>query len=125
LKNISILGIDSGTVPTKLARRSPWFIRVLMFQIIFPLLASLQAWRNPDGNNEVRTVDRAARDILAAAVDSSPVLGEQPKGLYLDGSERSEVSVEAQDPKKREMVWRDSVGYAGLEEGETILKHWR
>jgi hypothetical protein len=73
----------------------------------------------------VRTVDKAAKDILAAAFDSSPFLGEQPKGVYLDGSERAEISAEAQDPKKREMVWRDSIGYAGLKEGETILAHWQ
>ncbi|PQE22282.1 short-chain protein [Rutstroemia sp. NJR-2017a WRK4] len=125
LKKISILGIDPGMVPTNIARRSPWFIRVLLFRVVLPLVASLQAWRNPKGNNDVRTVDKAAKDVLAAAFDSSPVLGEQPKGVYLDGSERAEISAEAQDPRKREMVWKDSIGYAGLKEGETILAHWQ
>ena len=100
LKNISVLGVDPGTVPTGLARHSPWFIRVLMFKIIFPFVAALQAWRNPEGNNTIRTVDKSAGDVLAAALDSSPSLGERPKGLYLDGSELGETSAESKDAKK-------------------------
>ncbi|PQE12028.1 short-chain dehydrogenase protein [Rutstroemia sp. NJR-2017a BVV2] len=105
LKNISILGIDPGTVPwycTHEYRASQ--------SLVHPCSAvpdrppAMQAWHNPKGNNEVQTVDRAAKDILAAAFDSSSVLGEQPKGLYLDGSERAEISAEAQDPRKREMA---------------------
>ncbi|PQE32203.1 short-chain protein [Rutstroemia sp. NJR-2017a WRK4] len=125
LNKISILGVDPGTVPTKLARHSPWFIRVLLFQVIFPLVAALQEWRNPNSNNDIRTPAKSAKDILAAAFESNPVLGEQPKGLYLNGSERSDVSAEAQDPKKREMVWKDSVRYTGLKEGETVLANWQ
>ncbi|KAJ9245857.1 hypothetical protein DTO169E5_576 [Paecilomyces variotii] len=124
LSNVSILGVDPGTVPTNIARRSPFVIRVLMFKVIFPLIAALQAWRNPTGNNDIRTAHKSAGDVLAAALDSSPVLGERPQGLYLDGSERAEISPEAKDEKKRSMLWRDSVRYTGLKSEETMLVNW-
>lgn len=124
LKNISVLGVDPGTVPTGLSRHSPWFIRVLMFQIIFPFVAILQAWHNPKGNNSIRTASKSAVDVLAAAFDSNPLLGERPKGLYLDGSERSETSAESKDPQKRDMLWKDSVRYTQLSGHETMLVNW-
>lgn len=95
-----------------------------MFQIIFPLLAAIQQWRNPNGNNSIRTPEKSAGDVLAAAMDSNPVLGERPQGLYLDGSELAEVSPEAKDEQKRLMVWRDSVRYTGLKKDETMLVNW-
>lgn len=124
LSKISILGVDPGSVPTNLARRSPFVIRVIMFQIIFPLIAAIQQWRNPTGNNSIRTPDKSAGDVLAAAMDSNPVLGERPQGLYLDGSELAEISPEAKDERKRLMVWRDSVRYTGLKGEETMLVNW-
>ncbi|KAM0195344.1 hypothetical protein ACHAPC_000539 [Botrytis cinerea] len=124
LKNISVLGVDPGTVPTGLSRHSPWFIRVLMFQIIFPFVAILQAWHNPKGNNSIRTASKSAVDVLAAAFDSNPLLGKRPKGLYLDGSERSETSAESKDPQKRDMLWKDSVKYTQLSGHETMLVNW-
>ncbi|TAQ84953.1 hypothetical protein B7494_g6727 [Chlorociboria aeruginascens] len=124
LSHISIVGIDPGTVPTNLARHSPFFIRVLLFKVIFPIVAAFQAWRNPGRNNGVRTADVSAGDVLAAALDNNPVLGERPQGLYLDGSERAEISAEAKDERKRAMVWKDSVRYTQLKEGETILANW-
>ncbi|KAK3689099.1 putative short-chain dehydrogenase [Podospora appendiculata] len=125
LSKISILGVDPGTMPTNIARHSPWFIRILMFQILFPLVARVAMWRDPTGNPAYRTPDKSAADVLMAAMDNNPVLGERPKGLYLNGSEICETSVEAKDPKKREIVWRDSVRYANLKEGETVLANWR
>ena len=39
LKNVSILGVDPGTMSTGLQRKAPWFIRILLFQIIYPIVA--------------------------------------------------------------------------------------
>lgn len=124
LSNISVLGVDPGTVPTKLARRSPFFIRVLLFKVIYPLIAAIQTWLNPTGNNGIRTPHKAAGDVLAAALDSSPLLGERPQGLYLDGTERAEISPEAKDEKRRLMVWKDSIRYTEFKQEETILMNW-
>lgn len=45
-----------------------------------------------------------SRDILAAALESNATLGEQPKGLYLDGTELRDIASE-------EMVWKDAMRY--------------
>ncbi|KAK0616092.1 hypothetical protein B0T17DRAFT_496732 [Bombardia bombarda] len=123
LNNISILGIDPGSMPTGLTRNGPWFIRVLVGQIIFPALAGLRTWLAPNG--PLRTTYKSAGDVLAAAFESSPVLGERPKGLYLNGSELGDTSLESKSVEKREMLWKDSVRYAQLGEGETVLVNWQ
>jgi hypothetical protein len=92
-----------------------------MFQALFLPLTAIQQWCNPTGNNDLRTPDKSAGDVLAVAIESNPILGERPQRLYLDGSELAEVSPEAQDERKRLMVWRDSVRYTGLNKEETML----
>lgn len=124
LSNISILGVDPGTVPTtNIIRHGSLFIR-LVVHYIYPLISAYQRWRNPNANTDIRTADKAATDILAAALDCSLILGERPRGLYLDGSELADVSAEAKDEDKRLMVWRDSVRYTGLKSEETLLQNW-
>lgn len=95
-----------------------------MSQVIFPILAAIQQWRNPTANNHFRTPDKSAGDVIAAAMDCNAVLGERPQGLYLDGSELADISPEAKDEGKRLMVWRDSVRYTGLKKEETMLVNW-
>jgi succinate dehydrogenase flavin-adding protein (antitoxin of CptAB toxin-antitoxin module) len=34
------------------------------------------------------------------------------------------MAAEARDPKKREILWRDTVKYTGLKETDTILANW-
>jgi len=125
LSNISVLGIDPGAMITGISRRGPWLISFLLFHVIFPVLVRLQSWWYPDGDSYFRTTERSAVDVLAAALDSNPVLGEHPKGMYLYGCKQYGTSQESKDPRKREMLWRDSIGYAQLREGETILSNWR
>ncbi|KAF3402248.1 hypothetical protein DPV78_004027 [Talaromyces pinophilus] len=57
-----------------------------------------------------RVAHSHSRDILAAALESNATLGEQPKGLCLDGMELSDIAGEA-------MVWKDAMRYAELKEG--------
>ncbi|KAI1633646.1 putative short-chain dehydrogenase [Biscogniauxia mediterranea] len=121
LKNISVLGIDPGSTPTYLVRRGDWRI-VGLWTFIMPWLVVILTWLWPNGTN--RTVTKSSRDILAAAFDSNPVLGEQPKGLYLNGEERREMAAEARDPRKRDILWKDTLKYTRLNEKETILANW-
>lgn len=76
-------------------------------------------------NGTLRTPAKAAHDVLHAAFDCSPQFDERPQGLYLRGQVPKEVSAEARNVKKCEMLWRDSVKYAQLEEGETALVNWK
>lgn len=48
LSTVSILSVDPGSVPTNTARSSPFFIQVLMFQLLFPLNEEkkLMVWRD-------------------------------------------------------------------------------
>ncbi|KAK7962821.1 short-chain dehydrogenase [Apiospora aurea] len=115
LNRISVLGVDPGSMPSNLTRRGPWAMRVLLGKILMPLLAGLVVRLSPNG--PLRTTHKSARDVLAAGFETGPV-----KGLYFDGSARSEMCAEARDPEKQGMLWRESVGYAQLKYDETILK---
>lgn len=77
-----------------------------------PWLVVIFTWLWPNGSN--RTTKKSSDDIIAAAFDCNPTLGERPKGMYLDGEERRQVAAEARDPRKREILWRDTVKYTGL-----------
>lgn len=118
LSNICVLGVDPGSMPGNLTRRGPWYIRLLMFKLIMPLLAPLMAWLNPNG--PFRTLRLGAADVIAGAFRGSP----PPKGGYFYGSRVEEMTAEAQDVKKRERLWVETVGYTGLKEGETSLEKW-
>ncbi|KAJ7476892.1 putative short-chain dehydrogenase [Mycena galericulata] len=121
LKSISVLGVDPGSIPTAVARRRPWLVRVLISQLVIPSLL----WLRPN-NGSVRTVERSAGDLVAAALDADPLaLRERPKGLYLNGSALGEMSAETRDPVKGKMLWQESIEYAWLMEGDTYLANWR
>ncbi|KKY36327.1 putative short-chain [Diaporthe ampelina] len=80
LNNICILGVDPGTMSTGLQRHSSFFIRVVLFGPVFPLIA----WWYPHGG--IRTPECSAGDVVRAAFDNGPGLGEEPKDVYLDGA---------------------------------------
>ncbi|EFY87048.1 short-chain dehydrogenase, putative [Metarhizium acridum CQMa 102] len=120
LKNISVLGVDPGTMMTSLPRLAPWAIRVLIFGVIYPVIAFLFP------NGPVRTPQRSGADVLEAAFGSGLGAGDGlPKALYFNGREPMETSPEARDSQKRELVWKETVKYTRLVEGETILGDWQ
>lgn len=119
LSNICVLGVDPGTMTTGLQRLSPWIIRVLLFQIIYPILL----YFNPS-NGPVRSTSRSASDVLEAAFAAGEG-GELPKDAYFDGRTRMETGEESRDAAKRALVWKETVRLAGLEEGETVLADWQ
>lgn len=94
-----------------------------MFKLVLPLITVF--WGRLWPNGAFRTLEKSARDILAAAAACGPPpLSEHPKGLFLNGSEQGEYNTEALDPKKRDVVWRGSVRFAKLARGETLLEKW-
>ncbi|OTA97029.1 hypothetical protein M434DRAFT_392210 [Hypoxylon sp. CO27-5] len=121
LSNITVLGIDPGWMATGIARRHPSysFIRIIM-----PWVASALSWLKP--SSMFRTPNQSAENVTAVMFGNNDATsGAKPKGLYFKGTMQAEVSTEARDKDKRQMVWRDSVGYAKLKEGDTILMNWR
>ncbi|KAI1877523.1 hypothetical protein JX265_003531 [Neoarthrinium moseri] len=119
LTRICILGVDPGTMITGLPRHAPWFIRVLIFQIVFPIIAALMP------NGPVRSTRKSASHVVSAALDSTPELGEYPKDRYLNDLEPFETSAESRDLKKAELVWKESVRLAQLKREETSLVDWQ
>ncbi|KAI2464612.1 putative short-chain dehydrogenase [Annulohypoxylon bovei var. microspora] len=119
LNKVCILGVDPGTMITGLQRHANWIIRVLMFKIIYPIMAFLMP------NGLVRSTTKSASQVLEAAFESKPTHGEFPKGSYYFDTEPLETSAESKDPRKRDLVWKESVKYAHLEPGETILADWQ
>lgn len=121
LKNISVLAIDPVSTPTYLVRRGNWRISGL-WTYIMPWLVVILTWLWPNGS--YRTTEKSSGDIIAAAFDYNPTLGERLKGLYLDGEERRHMTAEARDPKKWNILWEDTLRYTGLKGGETVLAKW-
>ncbi|KAI0394220.1 putative short-chain dehydrogenase [Xylariaceae sp. FL0594] len=118
LANLCVVGVDPGTMITGLQRLAPWFIRVLLFQVIYPLMV----YMNPNGT--VRPPGRAAENVLEAAFSNSQG-GELLKDKYFDGTTPIETSEESRDATKRKLVWKETLKLAGLKEGETVLTDWQ
>ncbi|KAI0157385.1 putative short-chain dehydrogenase [Xylariaceae sp. FL1272] len=121
LGNICVLGLDPGTMISGLQRLAPWFIRVLLFQWIYPLLLYLK----PDGGR-IRSTSKSADDALElvfGAVNGQG--GELPKDGYYDGRAPMETGEESRDEMKRKLVWAETVRLTGLVGSETVLSKWQ
>ncbi|KAI0384678.1 NAD(P)-binding protein [Hypomontagnella monticulosa] len=127
LSKIATLGLDPAAMLSRITRRSSlfnnWFVRVVVMQLIGPPLAALLTWWNPNG--DLRTTSKSAADVLRACFDTDRGLGEYPNGIYLNGDAISDVGAEAKDETKCRRLWSDSLGYANIKEGDTILADWR
>ncbi|KAI1277490.1 putative short-chain dehydrogenase [Xylaria sp. FL0933] len=97
LNEICVLGVEPGTMISGMQRLAPWFIRVLLFKMVYPLIL----YMNPDG--PIRPTSRSAGDVLEAASG----VGEEgglPKNVFFDGRKLLETSEESRDPTKRTSV---------------------
>lgn len=115
---MSILGVDPGLMPTKITTGNLGWLIGSIYALVMHI--SGRIW--PNGT--LRLKEKSAADVLAAALDTKPPFGERPKGLYMNGSEPKQIGAEALDEEKRASVWRASITYAGLKDGETPLAHW-
>ncbi|KAH9890719.1 putative short-chain dehydrogenase [Xylariomycetidae sp. FL2044] len=118
LRGISILGVDPGTMPTRITVGT----LSLPTKLIFHIVARIAVFFSPNGI--MRTPSKSAGDVLSAALVTSAPFGEKPKGLYLNGSELQEISQEAKDANKRTGLWKASIEYTGLQGSETCLVDW-
>ena len=120
LSNVCILAIDPGWMATGLWRdRGAW---AALYKLFLPIAAMFMKLGN--ANAMIRTVGRSADDVLRAAFDTQD-LGEHPKAVYLNGRAQVEPSSESRDERKQKMLWRETIGYARLREGNTALREWR
>ncbi|KAI1211126.1 putative short-chain dehydrogenase [Annulohypoxylon truncatum] len=118
LSGISVLGVDPGIMATNITTMTlGWLVR-----IIFSVVAQIANWAKPNGI--MRQPHKSAGDVLAAALETDPPFGKRPKGMYFNGSDLKEPSAEAKDAAKRATVWKTSIKYTELKEGETCLTDW-
>lgn len=115
LSGISVLGVDPGMMPTKITTGT----LSLPLRFLIYIVAQIASRISPNGT--MRLPQKSANDIITAALNTRPPFGERPKGLYFNGSEPKEISIEAKDIEKRASVWKASVKYAELKGGETCL----
>jgi hypothetical protein len=108
-------------MPTGLTRRSSKGL-VIAAKLLGPLI-TVVSWLSPP-NGDYRTTSQSAKDVLNAAFDTE-TLGERPNGIYMNGAKRSDVGPEAKDITKCEKLWKDSLGYAQIHEGDTVLAAWQ
>ncbi|KAI8964800.1 NAD(P)-binding protein [Daldinia sp. FL1419] len=123
LSKIAVLGLDPAAMTSGISRRGNWLVRVLIMKIIGPLLAPIATWLSPNG--DLRTTWKSAADVIHACFDTDGGLGEYPNGLYLNGSAVADVGPEAKDEAKCRRLWSDSLEYANVKEGDTVLADWR
>ncbi len=124
LSNISVLAVDPGGMLTQLLRHNMLFFARSVINVLFvvPLVYTLTLF-NP--NPLMRFPSKSAHDVLRASLDSAPPpLSDHPKGLHFNGNEPRSQGPEALDAAKTGALWRASIGYTGLKEGETVLKAW-
>ncbi|KAJ5783332.1 Short-chain dehydrogenase [Penicillium psychrosexuale] len=117
LFNISILGVDPGGMPSNLTRRGS-FSMIILMKTVIPLLAFILVRLSPNG--PLRTTTKSAKDVVGAAFDTQTI-GEQPKNVYLNGSEFSQPGAEARDVEKQSLLWHDSAKFTKLNKDETAL----
>ncbi|PWY94771.1 putative short-chain dehydrogenase [Aspergillus sclerotioniger CBS 115572] len=122
LSNLTVVGIDPGTMSTGIVRHASWFVQTVLHGIVIANVARVLAFAGYR-NAPVRTPESSARDVLDAGMNAK--WKELGGGVYLDGMEIGKISEEAKDEGKRELVWRESVRLVGLREGETVLRDWR
>lgn len=117
--NLCVVGVDPGAMSTGMQRLAPWVIRVLLFKVVFPLVAYLAPKRA-----FLVPTDRAAGRVLEAALGPAEGGTALLKDKYFHEGVPMETSEESRDVEKRKMVWRETVKLAGLKEGDTDLRDW-
>jgi hypothetical protein len=121
LSSVSVLGLDPGAMPSGLGSRGNLVLRMI-FKVVLPVASTLASLTNPNG--DIRTLSKSAGDVIQACFDTK-VVGDKPNGVYMNGSELGDVGKEAKDQVKCQTLWRDSLGYAEVKEGDTMLQDWK
>lgn len=118
LAGLSVVAVDPGAMPSGLTRRDTWLRRFVIGHLVLRVVAFISVLLRPNG--AFRTTQKSAGDVLRAAFDPvaiGPVSGGIQNGVYLNGSEVSDVGAEAKDAVKCRRLWARSLEYAGIREG--------
>ncbi|KAI3340471.1 hypothetical protein F4824DRAFT_453464 [Ustulina deusta] len=122
LSAMTAVAVDPGAMPTGLTRRTASKFLKVASVVAGPLMAVMSRFAPPNGH--YRTTAQSASDVVNAAFDTE-TLGERPDAVYMNGSEIADAGPEAKDAAKCAKLWADSLGYAQVKEGDTVLAAWR
>ncbi|KAH7400454.1 hypothetical protein BKA64DRAFT_671880 [Cadophora sp. MPI-SDFR-AT-0126] len=121
LSAISILGHDPGWIgATDLVRNGATTVKIAFSFIKF---LALFAWIF-SSNPMLRTPELNGAYLLTLCFDREK-FGEYPKALYVDGGVLYKTVPEANDEALQKRLWKESLGFVGVREGETVLKDWK
>lgn len=85
-------------------------------------MQDIAVWFNPNGF--MRPTWKSATDLMLASFDEKK-LGQHPKAVYLNGSEKDTPAAEARDEAKQKQLWEETLKLARVRDGDTILKNWQ
>ncbi|KAI0204889.1 hypothetical protein F4808DRAFT_456631 [Astrocystis sublimbata] len=98
--------------------QASWFIRVLLFKVIYPIIAFFTS------KTITSQQDKSATQLVNAASGSeSAPRAPFASGYYLD-DEPFTPCAESQVVGKRQLVWKESVKLARVKREETVLSDW-
>ncbi|KAK0108672.1 hypothetical protein ONS95_003464 [Cadophora gregata] len=121
LSNISIIGHDPGWIgATNLTRNGDPTVKISFACIKF---VARFAWIF-SSNPMLRTPERNGGYLLTLCFDRTK-FGEFPKALYVDGGVLYKTVPEANDEGLQKRLWKESLGFVGVKEGETVLRDWK
>jgi hypothetical protein len=105
---------------TGLVKSSPFYIRVMVK--ILALVQGVLVYLSPNGI--ARTTYKSGTDLLLCCFDEK-YLGDHPKAVFMNGSLKSESSVESRDEVKQKLLWIDSLKMVKIRKGDTVLENWQ
>jgi hypothetical protein len=127
LSKISVVSVDPGAMPTHLARRGSFYLRVIIMKMVMPWLAAVSVYFDPNG--ALRTTSKSANDLMRASglVEQGATVAEVQPGklVYLNGTDKAELGKEAQDETNAKVLWKYSLSAAQIKSGDTVLADWQ
>ncbi|KAH8670970.1 hypothetical protein BX600DRAFT_234367 [Xylariales sp. PMI_506] len=117
LSQIRVCGVEPGAMATGLGAHGSPVIQVI-FKVVLPIFGPIASALQPNGT--VRMASKSAADVVRAALEEGGGGGWE-SGTYFDGDQIASVGPEAKDGGKCGRLWRESVGWAGLQDGDTVL----
>jgi hypothetical protein len=109
-------------MPSDLTRRENSWVLFIARKQLKSIISPVVLWWNPD--SIFRTTWKSAGDVLRAAFHREE-FGDHPSGVYLNGRLIADVGPEAKDTKKSGILWRNSLRYSQVIEGDSALVDWR
>lgn len=121
LSKIAVLGHDPGWVGgTGISRNSIFLVQIFLKVVVWALGYVFALFSS---NPLMRTAAKNGDDLLRVCFDDS-AFGEFPKAKYINGSVLHTTPKEAEDKSRQAEVWKESLKFAKVKAGDTVLVDW-